>query len=197
VQALLVVDAQNEFSSLGLRSVPNHEDAIEKIRHHVARQRREERPIAWVKHHNKPSESPAFVPGSWGAELTHGFGPPVGSAMERLFVKDVFGAFTGTNLEAWLRTSGVDEVLITGFYSHMCVSTSAREALVRGFEVFIDADATGATSVTSKLLGTQSADQVRASALLHLQHMGVHVFRDVNGSATGAGGSDPLLKQSA
>ncbi len=183
MQALLVVDAQNEFSATGLRAVPSHTAAVEHIRQHVARARRDRRPIAWVKHHNKPSESPAFVPGSWGAALTPGFGPLHGDAVEKLFVKDVFGAFTGTDLEAWLRGNDVDEVLIVGFYSHMCVSTSAREALVRGFAVVVDPDSTGATEVASERFGTQSADAVRASALLHLEHMGVQMFaRDTSSS---------------
>ena len=74
-QALLVVDAQNEFSAGGKRAVPNHSAALAVIRQHVDRAREERRPIAWVRHHNKPNESRAFVPGSWGAEFSIGLGP--------------------------------------------------------------------------------------------------------------------------
>lgn len=117
MQALLVVDAQNEFSPAGRRPVPNH-----------------------------------------GAE--------------RLFEKDIFGAFTGTDLEGWLRGLGVTEVVIAGFYTHVCVSTSAREALVRGFDVVLDPDATGARALEDDRLGRQRADDVRRSALLQLVNMG-------------------------
>jgi nicotinamidase-related amidase len=172
-QALLVVDVQNEFSSSGKRAVPNHSSALAAIQHHVDRARKERRPIAWVRHHNKPNESRAFVPGSWGAEFSPGLGPEAGFGSEGLFEKDVYGAFTGTGLEEWLRTHGVQSVLIVGFYAHMCLSTSAREALIRGFEVFVDPDATGARDLENEALGRQTADEVRRSTLLHLTNMGV------------------------
>jgi nicotinamidase-related amidase len=175
-QALLVVDVQNEFSETGLRAVPNHAPAIAVIRSHVERARRAGTPIAWIQHHNRPQESRAFVPGSWGAELSAGFGPETGYGAERLFVKEVFGAFTGSGLEEWLRALAVTDVLIVGFYTHMCVSTSAREALVRGFGVTVDASGTGARDLEVDQLGQQSADEVRRSALLQLADMGASIL---------------------
>src|SRR3954466_9086236 len=128
--AFMVVDAQNEFSSTGQRAVPDHPSALARIELLVRQARERGLPIAWIQHHNRPTESRAFVPGSWGAELSPGFGPLVGRAAERLFVKDVFGAFSGTGLEGWLDALGATELLVTGFYAHMCVSTSVREALI-------------------------------------------------------------------
>jgi nicotinamidase-related amidase len=130
-----------------------------------------------VLHHNKPTESRAFVPGSWGAEPSPGLGPQQGFGPEKRFEKDVFGAFTGTDLEQWLHSVGADSVLLVGFYTHMCVSTTAREALVRGFNVAVDSDATGACDLQDELLGQMTADGVRRSALLHLKNMGVSVVR--------------------
>lgn len=174
-EALIVVDAQNEFSADGQRPVPNHTSALAAILDHVARARREKRPIAWVRHHNRPNESRAFVPGSWGAELSPGFGPRSEFGPEQMFEKDVFGAFTATGLEEWLRQHGVQSVLLVGFYAHMCLSTSAREALVRGFDVSVDPDATGARDLEHETLGRQTADEVRRSAVLQLVNMGVRV----------------------
>lgn len=177
MQALVVVDAQNEFSADGLRAVPNHAEAIEYIRHRVREAREHGRPVAWVRHYNKPNESRAFVPGTWGAELSSGLGPDAGRSAEKLFEKDVYGAFTGTGLEKWLREIGAGSLLLVGFYTHMCLSTSAREALVRGFEVAVDPDGTGACDLEDERLGRQSADAVRRSALLHLVNMGVTIER--------------------
>lgn len=172
MQALVVVDAQNEFSPKGLRAVPNHEDAMKQIHRQVERARREKRPIAWVKHYNRPDESAAFVPKTWGAEFSDGLGPQEGFGPEKLFTKDVFGAFTFTGLEEWLRSFGVQEVLLVGFFTHMCVSTSAREALVRGFEVWVDPAGTGAHDLAHPVLGSATADAVRRMALLQLADMG-------------------------
>jgi len=177
LQALVVVDAQNEFSPEGKRPVPNHAAALARILEHVRRARAESRPIAWVRHHNKPDESPAFIPGSWGAELSPGLGPMRAPGSEILFEKSVYGAFSGTPLDAWLRGRGVQSVLLVGFYAHMCLSTAAREALVLGFHVEIDPDATGARDFDDPVLGRLSADEMRRSALLHLVNMGATVHR--------------------
>ena len=181
-QALLVVDVQNEFSPEGKRPVPNHANALDAIRRQVDLARGNGTPIAWIRHHNRPSESAAFVPGSWGAELSPGFGPAHGSNSEVLFEKDVFGPFNATPLEKWLRASGVDTVVIVGFYTHMCVSTTAREALVRGFDVCIDPDGTGARDLEDALLGSQTADEVRRSALLQLTNMGIRLVNSAAAS---------------
>lgn len=182
MQALLVVDAQNEFSPEGQRPVPNHAEALALIRHHVQQAREERHPIAWVRHHNKPHESKAFVPGSWGAELSPSLGPVAEGCRERLFDKDVYGAFTATGLEDWLRGQGVTQVLIVGFYAHMCLSTSVREALIRGFDVEVDPDATGARDLEDPVLGRLTADEVRRSALLQLLHMGASLVPAARGA---------------
>jgi nicotinamidase-related amidase len=175
MQVLVVVDAQNEFSAAGLRAVPNHAEALRCIRHRVREARQESRPVAWVRHCNKPNESRAFVPGTWGAEFSSGLGPHPDFRSEKLFEKDVFGAFTGTDLEEWLRGIGATSLLLVGFYAHMCLSTTAREALVRGFDVVVDPDGTGARELDHELFGHQSADEVRRSALLHLVNLGVTI----------------------
>ena len=187
MQALLVVDAQNEFSAGGLRPVPGHDLALEAIRAHVAEVRWDRRPIAWIRHFNTPTESRAFVPGSWGAELSPGMGPERGAGPERLFDKEVFGAFSGTGLEAWLQELFVTEVLIVGFYAHMCVSTSVREALVRGFDVAVDPEATGACDLEDEVLGRQSANEVRRTALLQVVSMGARLVRADMSTLTGRG----------
>lgn len=173
--ALVVVDAQNEFSSGGRRPVPNHTLALSAIRRQVERARQERRPIAWVRHYNRPHETPAFARGTWGAEFSPGLGPKTGFGIEALFEKDVYGAFTGTAIGDWLRFHGVQSILVVGFYAHMCLSTCAREALSRGFQVLLDPEATGSCDLESELFGKQTADEVRRSALLHLTNMGAVV----------------------
>ncbi|MEP6612054.1 MAG: isochorismatase family protein, partial [Mucilaginibacter sp.] len=62
--ALIIIDAQNEFSPNGKRPVSGHSAAIEVIYNRVEQARANNTPIAWVRHFNRPDESPAFVPGS-------------------------------------------------------------------------------------------------------------------------------------
>ena len=191
MKALIVIDAQNEFSEDGRRSVPAHDEILARIQWHVRRARESGEPIAWVQHHNKPDESPAFLPGSWGAELSPGLEPKSESRLEKLFQKNVFGAFFGTGLEEWLRAMKADELLLVGFFTHMCLSTSAREALVRDFSVRIDPKATGAHDLVNSLLGRQAADDVRRTALLQLSDMGVEILEFNHGAV------EPALATSA
>lgn len=176
MQALIVIDAQNEFSAQGQRPVPNFLPAIESIFNQVAIARQEQRPIAWVRHYNQPHESPAFVPGSWGAEFYKAPELSVDNKLEKIFTKNVYGAFTGSDIGAWLETLGVDEVLITGFYTFGCVSTTAREAIMRDLTVYLDPNATGACPLEHKTLGVLTADEVKRSALLQLVGMGAHLL---------------------
>jgi nicotinamidase-related amidase len=180
MQTLIVLDAQNEFSAEGNRTVPNHAEALEAIRRRVEEARREGRPIAWVRHHNPPVEPPpglqsAFIPGTWGAEFSPGLGPLAERSEEVEFVKNVFGAFTGTGIGSWLEEQGSDDVLLVGFFAHMCVSTTAREALMRGLSTSIDPDGTGGFPWRHELLGEQSAEEVHRTALLQLSHLGVSI----------------------
>lgn len=176
MQALLVVDVQNEFSPAGKRGIADHAAALGRILEHVAMARAERRPVAWIRHHNRPHESPAFVPGSWGAEFSPGAGPQGGHGPEREFIKDVYGAFTGTDIGAWLGELGVEQVMVVGFFAHMCVSTTAREALMRDLDVTLDPAATGAAELSHPLLGRLAGAEVVRSAFLQLEHMGARIL---------------------
>jgi nicotinamidase-related amidase len=176
MKALILIDVQNEFSPTGKRPVPDHEKFIAAITNLVAEARSANTPIAWIKHFNKPNESPAFVPGTWGAELVNGLGPKPESKAESLFEKHVYGAFTGTPLGAWLDEQKITEVQIAGFYTHGCLSTTAREAIMRGLSVTIDPRTTGACAIENPSLGNQTAVEVSRSALIHLASMGAAII---------------------
>ncbi|MHA4808976.1 cysteine hydrolase family protein [Flavitalea flava] len=175
MKTLIIIDAQNEFSPDGKRPVPGHSQIIDVIRNRVDQSRKTGGHIAWIRHFNRPTESPAFMPGTWGAEFVPGLGPDLRAGREREFQKDVYGAFTGTDLGAWLKTIETDEVEIMGFYTHGCVSTTAREAIMAGLIVYLSLEGTGACAMSHTLLGVQTAEEVRRTALLQLENMGAIV----------------------
>ena len=176
--ALMVIDAQEEFSPDGRRPVPNFFDAVKSISERAEQARKNNLPIAWIRHFNKPYESKAFVPDTWGSEFHSGLGPQKENESEAEFHKNVYGAFAGTDVGMWLKQHNVTAVLIVGFYTHACVSTTAREALMMDFEVSIDFNGTGACDMTHEFLGSLTADEVRNSALLQLANMGASILID-------------------
>jgi len=97
MQALIVVDVQNEFSANGLRPVPNHADALEHIHFRIqqARQLRQPSPGSSI---TTSRQNPARCSGDLGRAPSPGLGPELGFGPEKRFEKDVYGAFTG---QAW------------------------------------------------------------------------------------------------
>ena len=76
--------------------------------------------------------------GDPGAEVIDELAPQAGDIVSE---KHHYGAFDGTDLDEQLRERGVDEVVITGQHTQICVRHSSYGALIRGYEITIPRDA--------------------------------------------------------
>ncbi len=158
-RALLVIDVQNEYFS-GALPITHPAGHLEKIL--AAMDAAAGRvPTVVVRHHFAQADKPFFQKGTPGWELH----PDVASrSCDVLIDKTMPGSFTDTPLEAWLRDRGVDTVTISGYMTHMCCDTTARQAVHRGFTVEFLRDATG-TLPLSNAAGEVTAEQLHRSIL--------------------------------
>jgi biuret amidohydrolase len=81
-------------------------------------------------------------------ELGHAIVPELSPlATESVIDKPGFGAFHATDLEHLLRVAGVRTLIISGVTTDICVHSTLREAVDRGFECFTVGDACAAGDV--------------------------------------------------
>ncbi len=161
--ALLLIDVQQGFDDpiWGKRNNPDLELNIAKL---LDAWRGAKRPIIHVQH---CSVNPIYPlhPDNPGNAFKPEALPIKG---EPIFQKTVNSAFIGTNLEAYLRDQGIEDLVIAGLTTDHCVSTSVRMAGNLGFNVQLVSDATATFAKTGPDGREYSADEIHAVNLASL-----------------------------
>lgn len=141
---LILIDVQHGFDApyWGERNNP---DAERTIAHLLARWRASGRPVIHVRHDSVEADS-ALRPDAPGNAIKPEAAPGAG---EPVIGKHVNSAFIGTDLEARLRAHASDTVVLCGFTTNHCVSTTARMAGNLGFRTFVLSDSTVAYAMPS------------------------------------------------
>ena len=83
-----------------------------------------------------------------------------------IFEKRHFGAFHESSLEEQMHRRGINTIIITGIRTNVCCSTTAWEAISRGFKVFFLSDATA-----TKEMGGVSAEILQTATCATLNHL--------------------------
>jgi len=157
-RALLVIDVQNEYFT-GALPITHPSGSFEQILEVMDAAQKTRIPIVVIRH--SMTEGPVFRKGTPEWELH----PEVAERPRDLLLeKTMPGSFTHTELENWLRKRGVDTVTISGYMTHMCCDTTARQSAHLGFNTEFLSDATGTLDV-SNAAGTATADEIQRSIL--------------------------------
>ncbi|CAM5579100.1 Cysteine hydrolase OS=Streptomyces rochei OX=1928 GN=G3I25_25345 PE=4 SV=1 [Streptomyces rochei] len=126
--ALLVIDMQNATVALAHRAA----ETVAVIAGLSGRARAAGVPVVTVRQRDE-----GMVPGTEGWRVVPELAPREG---EPVVDKTTPDSFLGTDLDGLLRGLGVTEVVVTGFATEVCVDTTARQALSRGYDLVVVAD---------------------------------------------------------
>jgi len=150
---LLLIDIQKGFDDprWGTRNNPGAETRAAAL---LAHWRAAGAPVMHVQHQSREAGSPLapHLPGSaFKPEVTPAAGEPV-------IEKTVNSAFIGTDLLSRLREMGAQALVICGFTTPHCVSSTARMAANLGFEVRLAEDACAAFTSSADMSWRPGAD---------------------------------------
>lgn len=159
-RALLVIDVQNEYFT-GALPITHPDGHLQQILKVMDSAKSEGVPVVVIRHQMQDDKLPIFQKGTPAWELH----PEIAArTCDLLLDKTMPGSFTGTELDAWLRTHNIDTVTIAGYMSHMCCDTTARQANHLGFHVEFLSDATGTLPLDNQA-GKVTAEELHRSIL--------------------------------
>lgn len=163
-RALLVIDVQREYFD-GALPISHPAGHLENILRVMDQASERNIPTAVVRHHQADPNSPIFRKGTEMWQLH----PEVERRPRDILIdKQLPGSFTGTGLADWLEQHGIETISISGYMTHMCCDTTARQAFHRGYKVEFLRDATGTLTVENEA-GKATAEELQKSILVAQQ----------------------------
>ncbi len=163
--ALVVVDVQrafDEWEAAGKHR--NNPDAVKRISDLLEAFRVKGRPIFHVRHESTKPGS-AFAPDQPGYLVKSEAQERDGEAV---IVKRVNSSFIGTDLEARLRSAGIQTLVICGATTNHCVETTTRMAGNLGFDAWLVRDATWTFDRSGPDGDKHSAEEIHEMTMANL-----------------------------
>jgi len=147
--ALLVIDMQRYFLERSSHAfIPASEAIVGNARTILEAFRSHSLPVVFMRHALLRDEDPGAM-GRWWGDVLHeddvlsSIVPELAPLDDELVVrKTQYSAFVGTDLDEMLRAKGVGQVIVTGVQTHLCCESTARDAFMRGYDVFFVMDGT-------------------------------------------------------
>jgi nicotinamidase-related amidase len=144
-RALLLIDIQRDYFPGGAYPLVGSDRAADAAAGALCRFREGSEPVVHVQHVWDEPEATFMRPGTPGVEHDPRVAPSGGEAV---IVKDHPNAFIGTDLEQRLRNDGIDQLVVAGMMTSMCVDATVRAAADLGFGVTVLGDACAAPELS-------------------------------------------------
>lgn len=145
MKALIIIDMLDDFVD-GALANPKAQAIVPALQRLLAHARREGWAIVFSNDAHQPGDpeipvwGPHAMAGAPGSNVIRALEPQPGPR-ELISPKRFYGAFDGTGLDERLKTLGVDEVVMTGQHTHICVRHSSYGAMIRGYQITVPKDA--------------------------------------------------------
>lgn len=165
-RAVIVVDLQNEYLPTGKLPLVGIDKAVANAARVIEAARAKGEPVIHIRHEMPAPDAPIFTPGSSGVEIIPEVRPAEGEAV---VVKNFANSFRQTDLKQRLDAAGVDEVVIVGAMSHMCINGTARAAADFGYDTTVVHDACATRDL-------EFEGQTVPAAHVHAANMAAHAF---------------------
>ena len=161
--AVVIIDAQNEYVN-GKLPLVGVNPALHNIAILLKSARAAGAPIIHIQH--KGRAGGLFDPGADAFKLA----PQAASAAgEAIVEKPLPNAFAQTNLQELVAKTGRKQLIIAGFQTHMCISSTVRAALDLGYRTTVVSDAAATRDLPDPTGGPAfAADTLHRAALAGL-----------------------------
>jgi|WetSurMetagenome_2_1015567.scaffolds.fasta_scaffold00196_21 nicotinamidase-related amidase len=160
---LLIIDAQREYVDGKLR-LNGIDASLKEASILLQRARKAGIPIIHVVHKSTPGSS-LFDPNGPYVEIA---APVAARPGETIITKTMPNSFSGTNLEETLAKTERKNIIVIGYMTHMCVSTTVRAALDRGYHATVVAKATATRDLPDSRSGMIPAQTIQRASLAAL-----------------------------
>ncbi len=174
--ALIVVDVQNDFcdqnGALGMQGADTSmvKEMIPNLQNLIAAAREVNLPIIFIQTiHEDATDSEAWVTrgnkrnvehnhvcrkNTWGSDF-HEVKP---LEHETIVIKHRYSAFYNTRLDSVLRTFEINNLLITGVATNVCVDSTARDGFMRDYHITMLSDCCATYSEQAHLATLQNIE---------------------------------------
>ncbi|MCQ1574631.1 cysteine hydrolase [Neorhizobium galegae] len=137
-KALIVVDIQNDYFPDGKWPLVGVEAAAQNAVKLIAAARAQDDLVVHIRHEFPTMDAPFFQPGTAGAAIHPSV---INLPTEHVVLKNYINSFRETDLKEHLDAHGIEEVIVCGNMSHMCVDAVTRASNDFGYKVTVVHDA--------------------------------------------------------